>query len=204
MLRPFLTALFVFTAQSAQAYYTTMDNGEIISKGQYRAQAESNVVFNDLDGLNLVGKFDMGFNESSNFRALVGAGAVGFQTGLLYKWVPIPDFEDQPAIGILGGFVFARNDGVNFFNIRLHPLVSKKFETDNGTFIPYGSLPIGITFSKGDTFFPLQVAFGTEWQPFELKRWSFMGEIGFNLHESFNYIALSALLRWDEEGVKFE
>ena len=186
-------------------YYTTMDNGEIIKKGQYRIVAEPNVVFNDLQGLNMVAKFDMGFNESSNFRGVLGAGAVGFQTGLLYKWIPIPDFEDQPAIGLLGGFIYARNAGISYLNLRLHPLVSKKFETENGIVIPYVAFPFGVTTSEGKATYPLQLTVGSEWQPTSFKNISFMGEVGIDLHESYSYIAVAGLLRFDEEqGLKFE
>ena len=190
---------------AAQAYYTTMDTGEIVQKGSYRLMTETNVVFNDLSGLNLVGKFDLGMNESSNFRFLLGGGAVGFQTGVLYKWIPIPDFENQPAIGILGGFVYARNEGVNYLNLRFHPLISKKFNTSSGKFTPFAALPFGFTFTKEATKFPMQLALGTEWQPKSLKKLSFMLEGGFNLHESFGHIAFAALLAFDEDqGLKFE
>lgn len=199
-----LVGFFLFS-QGSYAYYTTNDTGDIIAEKQYRAGVETNIVFNDMKGLNLVGRFDLGFNESSNFRFLLGGGAVGFQTGVLYKWVPIPDYENQPAIGIMGGFVFARNEGVNFLSTRIHPLVSKKFVTENGEFTPFASLPFGFTISKGKTTTPLQLALGSEWLPNGLTKLSFMAEVGFNMYESFGYVSVSAMLRFDEEqGLKFE
>ncbi len=204
-MKTFLILALMILGIEAQAYYSTIDTGELLKKGQYRLSTEGNVLFNDLNGGNLVARIDTGFNEDSNFRALIGTGVVGFQTGLLYKWIPIPDFQDQPAIGILGGFIYARADDVSYLSLRLHPLVSKHFKSDIGDLTPYASLPFGITGAKGTHTFPLQLTFGNDWKPNGLNKLSFITEFGFNLHESYSYVSLAALLIFDEEqGIKFE
>lgn len=193
-------ALSLFRTECAHSYYSTIDTGELLPKGRYRSSIETNVVTNDMNGLNLVGRVDMGFNESSNFRALIGAGAVGFQTGLLYKWIPIPDYENQPAIGLLGGFVFARDEGNNFLSLRVHPLISKKLKSEAGLFTPFAALPFGITTTKAKNTFPMQFTAGSEWKPNDWKYVSFMAEVGVNLHESFGYVSAAVLVLFDEEG----
>lgn len=199
-----MVALLTVSTQ-AFAYTSTIDTGDLIKKGQYRLSTESNVVFNDINGFNLVGRIDMGFNEDSNFRAIIGTGTVSFQAGLMYKWVPIPDYKNQPALGLLGGFVYARAQDTNFLSLRLHPLISKHFDTNYGDFTPFASLPFGITTAKSTTSIPLQFAFGTDWKPVGLQNLSFLAELGFNLHESYSYISVAALLRFDEEkGIKIE
>jgi hypothetical protein len=196
----------ILAADVAHAYYPTMDTGEILKPGHYRLSLEPNVVFNDLNGFNTVAKIDIPASESGNFRWLMGAGAVGYQTGVLYKWVPIPDYEDQPAIGLLGGFIYARNNGINYLNLRAHPLASKKFKTETtGVFTPFVALPFGVTFSDGKTTLPLQLTFGSEWKPENMKYVSFMTELALNLHESYGHVAVSVRVEWDEEnGFKFE
>lgn len=196
-----LAVTTLLSCSQAFAYYPTMDTGDLLKKGQYRASLEPTVVFNDLDGFNSIARIDLPANESGNIRALLGAGAVGFQTGAFYKWVPIPDFEDQPAIGILGGLVFARDEGINYLNFRFHPLVSKRFETaTSGVFTPFAALPFGVTLADARTTTPLQLTFGSEWRPSGLTNVSFIGEFALNLHESYNHIALGVRVLWDDEN----
>lgn len=195
--------LVVFGGGSASswAYYPTMDTGELLKSGEHRVSLEPTIVFNDLNGYNQIIRFDLPANESGNFRTLIGAGAVGFQAGAFYKWIPIPDYQKQPAIGLLGGLIYARDEGINYLNLRLHPLASKKLPTDDaGLFTPFVALPFGVTFTDGKTRLPFQLALGTEWQPANLKRVSFMTELALNLHESYSHIAIGVRVQWDDEG----
>lgn len=200
-----LLCSFLMTSM-ANAYYPTMDTGDLLKSGEYRVSLEPTVVFNDLNGFNTIAKIDIPANESGNFRGLIGAGAVGFQSGVFYKWVPIPDYEKQPAIGFLGGVVYARDEGINYMNFRLHPLASKRYVTaTTGTFTPFVALPFGVTLSDGKTTLPFQIAFGSEWQPENLKQVSFMAELGLNLHESYSHLAIGVRVEWGEEnGFKVE
>jgi hypothetical protein len=159
----------------------------------------------DPNGLNLNAFFDAGVSDSSNVRAVLGFGSVSFNTGVFYKWVPIPDYENQPAIGIMVGGTWARYNGENYPSLRFHPIISKAFESDIGRFTPYATTPFGITAGPKKNTFPFQLAAGTDWKPGGLEKMHFMIEMGLNLNEAFSYVSLAGVLYFDEtEGLKFK
>ena len=138
--------------------------------------------------------------EGVSGRALLGFGKIDFQIGGMLKWMPFPDTDSQPAIGGEAGIIFARIGSINQYSIRLHPIVSKRIETEIGDVIPYGSLPFGITVQSGggdETFMPAQLVAGTELRPLEMKNWSFFGELGVNLTKSFGYASVALAYRFD-------
>jgi len=182
----------------AHCYFSTMDTGEIIKSGQYRAMADLQYV-GDPSGLNLGGAFDAGVSESSNIRALAGFGSVSFTAGLMYKWVPFPDYQNQPAIGIMAGGVWARYEGENYPSLRIHPIVSKDFEIDIGKLTPYASLPFGVTSGPRRNTFPLQLALGSQIKLLDFPDWAFLAEVGLNLNESFSYGTVGAAYYFDEK-----
>jgi hypothetical protein len=186
------------------SYFSTADTGDILSNGHYRASLEAQDQFGNMTGANVIGRFDAGLSSSSNIRVLLGTGSVNLQWGLYYKWVPIPDYQDQPAIGIMAGVLYGyEND--NMLSFRAHPLISKKFTTDVGEFTPFASLPFGTTTASGVTTYPLQLALGSEWKPQGLERFSFMLETGVNIINAFHYVSAVAILHFDEEhGIQFK
>ena len=190
----------VFTSTPAHAYYATLDNGEVLKEGEYQAMISPQLIFNQFDGANFTGRLDTGLMEGVSGRALLGFGKIDFQIGGMLKWMPFPDTDSQPAIGSEAGIIFARIGSINQYSIRLHPIVSKRIETEIGDVIPYGSLPFGITVQSGggdETFMPAQLVAGTELRPLEMKNWSFFGELGVNLTKSFGYASVALAYRFD-------
>ncbi len=188
----------------ANAYYATLDNGEVLKDGEYQAMFAPQLIFNKFDGANFTGRLDTGLMEGVSGRALLGFGKIDFQIGGLVKWMPFPDTESQPAIGAEAGIIFARIGSINQYSVRLHPLISKRIETEIGDVIPYGSLPFGITVQSGggdETFMPVQLVAGSELRPLEMKNWSFFAELGVNLTKSFGYGSLAVAYRF--EGASF-
>ena len=108
------------------------------------------------------------------------------------KWVPFPDLDTQPAIGIMGGVSFSGNHGYSSFSALIKPFISKTYEFEFGHFTPYGGLTTGSTSSDGHSSSPLFVHGGMEWKPKDLPQLNFMGEIGFDINDAFNYISISA------------
>jgi hypothetical protein len=196
-------AVFLVSTQ-AQAYFSTMDTGEILPTGQYKLGVEPQYI-SDPGGLNVNSFFDAGVSEDSNIRVVAGVGSVSFNTGLFYKWVPIPDYGDQPALGIMAGGTWARYRNENYPSLRFHPIVSKAFEGGIGKFTPYASLPFGITAGPNKNTFPFQLVAGTDWKPTFFEKIHFMTEIGLNLNEAFSYISFAGVIYFDEnEGFKFK
>jgi hypothetical protein len=121
---------------------------------------------------------------------------------LFYKWVPIPDYEKQPAVGLMSGFLYSRqgwqHEQRDVLDFRVHPIISKQMETDIGLFTPYGSLPLGVTFVKGTSVFPVQLVGGTEFKPYSWENISFFAELGLDVHDAFSYIEFAAAFYFDE------
>lgn len=183
---------------TARAYFSTIDTGDLVAPDHYRASLEPQLILNNYNGGNLVGRFDTGIDQNSSIRGILGFGTVQYQAGALYKFVPFPDSGQQPAIGGEAGVVFAQINGVSEIDIRFHPLISKAFDTKYGGITPYASLPIGITSRPSETFIPVQLAGGAEFHPDRLKDMRFYGEMGVNLNRAFSYISVAAAYDFDD------
>lgn len=201
-----IKAALVFSAllftNPVKAYFSTMDTGELVAPGQYQVSFEPQIIFQNYSGFNAIGRFDTGINESSSVRGVLGVGTVDFEVGGFYKWVPFPDTETQPAIGGMVGVTIARVNSDTEYNIRFHPLVSKKLESEIGDVIPYGSIPIGITSLPDKTIVPIQLVAGAELRPLNTPNFSFFGEIGANINDAFGYISAMVTYRFDETALE--
>lgn len=207
-MRPFrhLAAIlsFALLPNFAHAYFSTMDTGEVTKVDRYRVIAEPQVIFNRYAGFNVLGRFATGLSDSTAVESIVGFGEVDFQLGGFFKWIPVPDVGDQPAIGGKVGILYARADGETELSLRLHPMVSKKFETEVGDITPFVSLPFGITNRDGDSYSPIQIAGGAEWKTLNWENLRFMAELGLNLNKSFSYLSVGLVYEFDEASMKVQ
>lgn len=206
--RKFTFALTLLTSLSSQAYYTFQDSGDMLEPNRYALGTELQMVTSNDSGVNLVGKFDGGLTDELNYRAVLGFGEVSFQMQGLLKWVPIPDIDNQPAIGITTGLLYAKYDTddsstANEFSIRFIPFLSKKFDSAVGPFTPYVAAPMAIRTYDSDSDVPLSLAIGSKYESVDLKGVEFTAEIGFDIDKAFNYISLGALFPFDE-GFNFK
>lgn len=190
------------------AFESVMSTGELVPEGEYKVNTELQFITNsedDSSGANIVARIDKGLSEESNLRAVVGVGEVDLHLEGYYKWVPIPDYENQPAIGVLVGGTFARLNGVSRLTARVAPIISKKFEMNFGELTPYGSLPIGFGAIDGNNITPVQLVGGAELKPSGLQNISFMAELGVDINDAFTYFSVGASLSFDDfNNIVFE
>lgn len=187
-------AILFFVASPAGAYFSVMDTGRLLDKGEYKVLGEGQVLTDAPKGFNLNGRFSMGFDEDSELQGEVGFGSVDFNLGAFWKWMPVPDTDDQPAVGARMGFTFANVNDQSTYGLNLTPLVSKTFDTSHGDFTPYAGLPIGLQKNANDTFLSMQAAIGLEWTPDkwnlpELYGFRFLAEFGFEIDDAFGYFS---------------
>ncbi len=200
-----LVALF-FSFSTAQAYYSVMDTGKIVPTGKYRIIAGPQfITTGENDGVNIAGRFDAGVSESTTIRATAGAGNSDlFYTGLFAKYVPFPDFENQPALGFIGGITYARenigSENEDVLTMRFSPIASKDFETDIGLVTPYAALPISIAFADGGTIYPVQAVGGAEFKPYSWENVSFIGELGIKINKAFTYVAFGVIFEFSDSN----
>lgn len=195
----------------AFAFYTFQDSGDLLAPGRYATATEVQFLTSRDSGANFVGKIDGGLNDEFNFRATIGTGNTDFQIQGLLKWVPIPDYENQPAIGVTTGFLWARyesrasrDETENEFSVRVIPFLSKKFETENmGAITPYVALPFAIRDYGSESDVPFNLALGTKYAHPDVQGVAFTAELGFDIDESFDYVSIGAIFSMDE-NFRFE
>ncbi len=188
------------------AYHSVMDTGNIIERGTFKAQVENQIVSSPENRLNINARLDMGLNEEAEFRGVIGIGATDLHVGVFYKWIPIPDFSQQPAVGLLSGLTYASSTKDNSLTLHFNPIVSKTFEMELGEITPYASLPIGLRStsrynSSTKLDIPVHLTLGGELRTTPWDKVRFMAEISFNIQNTFNYFNLGANISFDEEGM---
>ncbi|PIS10300.1 MAG: hypothetical protein COT73_10135 [Bdellovibrio sp. CG10_big_fil_rev_8_21_14_0_10_47_8] len=198
----FSTLLFfsavLFFQSSSWALFTIQESTDITPVGHYKLGLEPQVKTSDGGGTNFTAFFDTGISDETSARVLVGTGDTDFAAGASFKWVPIPDYKKQPAIGGKVSLLTWHDSGDSFSALRLEPIVGKKFETDIGSFSPYASVPVMFIDGKTDSKTGFQLAGGTEYIHHELENMTFGGEIGFNAKSSFSYISAFVTINVDD------
>jgi hypothetical protein len=209
VLIPLLVFCSILLGRASFAYYSVLDTGDILAPGHYDLSLETEFITSDGSGANVVGRFDTPVADDAQIRALVGGGTTDFHAGAFYKWVPIPDVHDQPAVGIIAGALYARannpeGNSTNYFTARIAPVASKAFQFEFGKLEPYLSVPIGVRVGDGSQL-PIQLALGTEVKTHHLDNIAWRAELGFNLNQAYSYISLNAVLNIDEQkGIEFK
>ncbi len=194
-----LMTLLTILSQEVFAYRTNMDTGDLVGTNHYRLQLETQFITNNDTGANLISKFDTHLSEDADVRALVGVGTTDVHVGGLLKWVPIPDTDTQPAIGLVGGLLFAHYEGKSEVSLLGTPLVSKGFNVSFGQVTPFASLPLSLKSYGSDTDITLQLAVGLEAKFTNLSGFRFRSEAGFDLANSFSHITVGAAYDYDPE-----
>ena len=189
-MKKFLILFSIFLHFSANAYIAISETAEIPSSEGYRVGFEPQILLNSGGGVNATFFLDRGINESTSGRVYLGAGAQDFTFGGTVKYVPFPDYDKQPAMGIRAGARYTRLDSTNFLSLEVTPIISKVVDTNKGLFHPYIAVPINYFVTKERNFIGTSMAFGNEWTNIENLEKSTLGaEIGFSLNDSYSYIS---------------
>jgi hypothetical protein len=188
------------------AYYEVLDTGEVLAPGHHKITGGLQALTDD-GGANMTGIFDTGLQQDWGLRGIVGFGKTDYSLGGMVKWVPIPDVEGQPAVGLNAGLTYARWNDANELTFRFEPLVSKKFMIDTAAITPYASVPIGVRVRNSnradvddDTQTTFQLALGSQLQVEQLKNLQFIAELGLDLDHAFPYVSVGALFYFDNEN----
>lgn len=188
---------------SASAYLTQLQSGESLGTNQYRIGFIPQLVTNDSAGVNFDTALDAGWNDSMSSRFYIGGGKMDLHLGGNFQWVPFPDVDKQPAIGVRAGTWYARYKDENYLTFSIAPLVSKKIEHRGEILTPYVAAPINYTFNKTKDYYSQQFVIGSEWIHPQIKKWSFAAEIGLNLKDTYSFVAIYAGFQFDGlQGVK--
>ncbi len=188
----------------SHAYLGLLTDGDILPSERVRAGVELQGVLNENDGINLAGHFDMGLNDSTELMLEAGTGAQDFFGSLQFKYVPYPDYENQPAIGFIFGTTVASESGDSDTLLSLKSFVSKKFETDIGPMTPYGALAVHFALTDNNDYDPLQLILGSKYKHPNWTNTHLLTEIGIDVSDAFNYIAVYLTYEFDKGSNPFQ
>lgn len=197
-----LLSSILFFSLYSEAFMTVQETAEISPMGQYKIGVEPQLKTSDGGGFNFSGFFDAALSEETSIRAQAGFGDTDFMAGGSFKWVPVPDYDRQPAIGGKTSVITWREASTNFVTFRIEPIVSKKFETESGLFTPYASLPFMFTSGNSKNTTGIQVAGGTEYHNSKWGNTVIAGELGIDAKDSFSYISAYVTFYLDDIKMK--
>jgi hypothetical protein len=197
-----------FASSVCWAYYDVLDTGEVMGEGKYKLTADTQLL-TSTGGLNVGGIFDMGFQEEYGVRVLGGFGRTDYFMGALFKWMPIPDVGNQPAVGFNTGLLYAKWDDSRDLTLRWEPIVSKKFTFEKAVLTPYASIPVGIRTRNSDTQttgtdVTWQFVAGSQVQIEKWKNLQFMGEVGVDMGNALGHISVAAIWYFDQNGFELK
>jgi len=193
LLASFLVSSAFFFVPAAQAFYTVQETGDLLKPNQMQIATELQAITSGDDGINVIGRFDKGLDEEINLRFEVGFGTTDSTVGAYIKWVPIPDYESQPAIGFTFGAHIANYEDETEFAGRVIPFVSKQFDTDWGLVTPYAALPFAFSQYDDESQNPFFLVLGSRYKHPEFQYCDFTAELGFEISDSFTYLSLGAI-----------
>lgn len=185
-----LVILIPILSLPSWSYLTILESGEPLTNKEVHLGFAPQFMSGDFKGSNGVFALRTGLDEGRDFSVQLGGGDVHFWSTLATRWTPIPDYDDQPAIGLRIDVTLARVSDVTTGSLRLAPFASKRFRTDVGHVEPYTYLPIGLTVQNGRydnlSSFVIGSQFGIE----ELRPMFLYGEIAINIKNSVSYFTV--------------
>ena len=182
-------ALSLILSNSANAYISITESGELIPRGHYQVGLEPQLLTNHGGGINMNVFLDNGISDAMSARIELGGGAVDFNAFASVKWIPIPDFENQPAMGLRIGGGLARDESENLLHAQVAPMVSKKYGTSLGLANPYLAVPFTIVNTQGQSTVGTNLTIGSE---FHYEKWhaaTLGAEWSLDLNKSYSYIS---------------
>ena len=198
-MRPLIVFFLLFLSSKTFAYFSLMDTGELRQGQNTRLLGETQIITDIPRGFNFNGRYILGSSEfipDSELQFEAGAGSVDYQLGVFFKWIPFPDTDKQPAIGLRTGLTFAKFIEYSTYGLNITPLISKHINSDFGKITPYLGLPVGLQKNTLNFYTSFHVAIGLEWSPEEWELGSSRGinillEYGMGISQAFDYLSLA-------------
>lgn len=182
-------AFIVLAMEPTYGYLEIGESNEMPAPGAFKMGGIFQGRLSDGGGSNLTFFGDGALHEEMSWRGFLGGGKTDFYAGGSVKWVPIPDYRNQPAVGGKAEVTFGRA-GDSLTVLRLVPMASKKLDYQGNHWVPYGGVPVGISASGGKSDFFANLAGGTEVRFESLRDLEFNAELGIGLTKSFSYIGI--------------
>lgn len=178
-------------------YLSIGESGEIINSGSYRVGGSLQSLTAGKGGLNVGGFLDAGWRDDLSSRFLFGVGSVEYQMGASLKYIPFPDYGNQPALGIRSAIWLSRYDDTSVTTLQFAPMASKKINVQKGNLTSYVAVPINLVAVKNHNESGAQFTVGAEYDHPELQNVFFAAEIQLNLNKSESGLCFFASIPFD-------
>ncbi len=201
--KTFSVSLFMllgWTMSASAGYLTLGESGELVKPYQYRIGASPQFLTNESGGMNVQAFVDAGWTDELASRFSFGVGKVDFNLSGSLKYIPFPDVDQQPAMGIRLTGYFARMGSESVTTLQIAPMVSRKFESEYGLWIPYSALAFNVGTFKDKGGLGTNFIIGTELKHPDAERFVFATEVGFNLKDSFSWVAGFVSIPFDSQS----
>ena len=192
-----VTGLLFSNAQAA--YLSLGESGEMVPESTFQFGVAPQVITNGDGGFNIAAFLDAGWTDSLSSRFMLGAGEVDFYISGSAKYIPFPDVDRQPAMGIKLNIWYARDGATNINTLQLAPMVSKKYQTDHGLFVPYAAYGISNYSVAGDSKTGDQFFIGSDWKNPDFDNVLLTGEVAMSLKDSTSSVSIFVSVPFDDK-----
>lgn len=187
----------IFWGQLSYAYLSILESGEIVAKDHYQLGVKPQILLNEGGGFNIGSYLDQPIADSLSARYHLGVGKIDFHLGAGVKWIPIPDVDHQPALGVRVTGWYARTKNENVLTLQFAPMVSKKVPTDNVLLVPYLAVPLNVVSAKEKSYTGTQFIMGSEFKFESQPDYLYAAEVSVNLKDSYSYVSGSMSFPFD-------
>ncbi len=185
---------------ASAGYLTLGESGEVLPQKDFQVGVAPQIVTNNDSGINGAVFLDAVWTDSMSSRFLLGTGELDFYSSASIKYIPFPDYDRQPAMGIKASLWYGREGSNNINTLHIAPLMSKRFQTeDYGLLIPYAGYGLSFYSVDGDSENGHQFFIGTEWKTHQLENVNFTAEVAFSLQDSTSSISFFVAIPFDSK-----
>ena len=192
-----ISGLFFSTAQAG--YLSLGESGEILPESTFQFGVAPQVITNGDGGFNIAVFLDAAWTDSLSSRFMLGAGEVDFYISGSAKYIPFPDVDRQPAIGLKLSLWYARDGAANINTLQLAPMVSKKYQTSHGLFVPYAAYGISNYSVAGNSKTGDQFFIGSDWKNPDFDNINLTGEVAMSLKDSTSSVSVFVSVPFDDK-----
>lgn len=161
-----LTTLVSFVVSSTSfAYLALHESAEILPENYFNLGVAPQAFLSEGGGYDVSVFADAHLWHNVDGRLTIGGGDIDFWSQASMKWVPYPDVDNQPAIGVRGAIGYSRNENSDFYHIQVAPIISKKSTSTPYDMIPYAGIPITYISEGNYNEVASQFALGAMWFP---------------------------------------
>lgn len=179
-----LITLIAFQTSTSFGYLSLNESAEILPENYFNLGFSPQTFLSEGGGFDASVFADAHLYDNTDGRISIGGGKIDFWTQASVKWVPFPDVDNQPAMGIRSAIGYARDGTQSSVQLQIAPIISKKSLTSMHDMLPYIGFPITYVMEKENNYVASQISLGAIWYPWNVAQIG--AEFNLNLKNSIS------------------